>query len=77
MRAEGLESVDGLRIRAQGLRIRDWSSRIRVENAFWDVKLMVNPKKLETGLRTISAGIAYALLLGIDASGFPTFGLLL
>ena len=38
---------------------------------------MVNPKKLETGLRTFSAGIAYTLLLGIEASGFPTFGLLL
>ena len=38
---------------------------------------MVNPKKLETGLRTISAGIAYTLLLGIEAIRFPTFGLLL
>ena len=41
------------------------------------VRLMVNPKKLTTGLRTTSAGIAYTLLLGIEASGFPTFGLLL
>ena len=38
---------------------------------------MVNPKTLETRLRTISAGIAYALLFGIEATGFPTFGLLL
>ena len=38
---------------------------------------MVNPKKLETGLRPNSAGIPYALLLRIEAIGFPTFGLLL
>ena len=38
---------------------------------------MVNPKKLATGLRTISAGIACTLLLGIEASGFLTLGLLL
>ena len=38
---------------------------------------MLNPKKLETRLRTISAGIAYPLLFGIEAIGFPTFGLLL
>ena len=37
----------------------------------------VNPKKLETGLRTNSAGIPYTLLLRIEAIGFPTFGLLL
>ena len=37
----------------------------------------VNPKKLETGLRPNSAGIPYILLLGIEAIGFPTFGLLL
>ena len=37
----------------------------------------VNPKKLETGLRPKSAGIPYALLLRIEAIGFPTFGLLL
>ena len=37
----------------------------------------VNPKKLETGLRTNSAGIPYTLLLRIDAIGFPTVGLLL
>ena len=36
--------------------------------------LKVDPKKLETGLRTISAGIPYALLLRIEAIGFPTFG---
>ena len=28
----------------------------------------------ETGLRTISAGIPYTLLLRIEAIGFPTFG---
>ena len=38
---------------------------------------IVNPKKLETGLRTNSAGIPYTLLLRIEAIGFPTFGLLL
>ena len=38
---------------------------------------IVDPKKLETGLRTISAGIPYTLLLRIEAMGFPTFGLLL
>ena len=40
-------------------------------------KAIVNPKKLETGLRTIRAGILYTLLLRIEAIGFPTFGLLL
>ena len=35
------------------------------------------PKKLETGLRTISAGIPYTLLLRIEAIEFPTSGLLL
>ena len=38
---------------------------------------IVNTKKLETGLRTNSAGIPYALLLMVEAIGFPTFGLLL
>ena len=38
---------------------------------------MVNPRKLETGLRPNSAGIPYTLLLRIEATGFPTFGLLL
>ena len=37
----------------------------------------VNPIKLETGLRSNSAGIPYALLLRIEAIGFPTFRLLL
>ena len=32
-----------------------------------------NPKKLETGLGTISAAIPYTLLLRIEAIGFPTF----
>ena len=41
------------------------------------VGLIANPKKLETGLRTNSAGIPFALLLRIGAIGFPTFGLLL
>ena len=39
--------------------------------------LTVNPKKLETGLRTIGAGIPYTFLLRLEAIGFPTFGLLL
>ena len=38
---------------------------------------IVNPTKLETGLRPNSAGISYTLPLGIEAIGFPTFGLLL
>ena len=33
----------------------------------------MNPRKLETGFRTNSAGIPYALLLRIEAVGFPTF----
>ena len=33
---------------------------------------IVNPKKLETGLRPNSAGITYTLLLRIEAIGFPT-----
>ena len=33
----------------------------------------VSPIKLETGLRPNSAGIPYALLLRIEAMGFPTF----
>ena len=37
----------------------------------------VNPIKLQTGLRTTSAGIPYTLLLRIEAIGFPTLGLLL
>ena len=38
---------------------------------------IVNPKKLETGLRTISAKVPDTLLFRIEAIGFPTFGLLL
>ena len=37
----------------------------------------VNPIKLETGLRSNSAGIPHTLLLRIEAWGFPTFGRLL
>ena len=37
---------------------------------------IVNPEKLETGLRTTSAGIAYTSLLRNEAIGSPTFGLL-
>ena len=37
----------------------------------------VNPVKLETGLRPNYAGIPYALVLRIEAIGFPTSGLLL
>ena len=39
--------------------------------------LIVNPRKLETRLRTNRAGIPYTLLLRIEAIRFPTFGLLL
>ena len=39
--------------------------------------LIVNPIKLQTGLRPNSAGIPYTLLLRIEAMGFPTVGLLL
>ena len=37
---------------------------------------IVDPKKLETGSRTVSAGIPYSYLIRIEAVGFPTFGLL-
>ena len=37
---------------------------------------IVNPIKLETGLRPNSAGIPYTLLLRIEAIGFPTFWLM-
>ena len=46
--------------------------RVQVPN-----KHIINPEKLETGLRTNSAGIPYTLPLRIEAIGFPTFGLLL
>ena len=36
---------------------------------------IVNPKKLETGLRTSSAGIPYTLLLRVEAIGFPALRL--
>ena len=39
--------------------------------------IVTPPKKLETGLRSNSAGIPYTLVLRIEAIGFPTFGLLL
>ena len=35
---------------------------------------IVEPKQLETGLRTLGAGIPYTLLLRIEAIGFPTVG---
>ena len=38
---------------------------------------IINPIKLETGLRPNSAGVPYILILRIEASGFPTFWLLL
>ena len=38
--------------------------------------MVSHPKKLEAGLRTVCAGIAYTLLFRIEAIGFPTFGLL-
>ena len=37
----------------------------------------VNPINLETGLSPNRAGIPYTLLLGMEAIGFPTLGLLL
>ena len=40
-------------------------------------RVTVNPRKLETGLRPNSAGIPCTLLLRIEATGFPTFRLLL
>ena len=39
--------------------------------------IIVNPQKLEAGLRTSSAWVPYALLLRIEAIGLPTFRLLL
>ena len=38
---------------------------------------LVNPAKLEARLRTNSAEIPHRLLLGVEAIGFPTLGLLL
>ena len=38
---------------------------------------LLNPIKLETGLRPNNAGIPYTLVLRIEAMRFPTFGLLL
>ena len=40
-------------------------------------KLTVNPQKLETGLRSNSAGIPHTSFSRIEAIAFPTFGLLL
>ena len=40
------------------------------------ISYIADPKKLETGLTTISAGIPYTLFLRIEAIGFPTFGLI-
>ena len=37
----------------------------------------VNPKKLETGLRTSRAGIPCAVFLRVEGIGVPTLGLLL
>ena len=48
-------------------------SRFRKQRANY----IANPQKLETGFRTISAGIPYTLLIRIEAIGIPTFGLLL
>ena len=51
--------------------------RVVVFVQVWSFKgSIVDPKKLETGFRTISAGIPCALLLRIEAIGFPTFWLL-
>ena len=50
---------------------------LRVEEVAVLFQSTVNPIKLETGLRPKSAVISYALLLRIEAMGFPTFGLLL
>ena len=36
----------------------------------------MNPRKLETQIRTNTAGIPYALLLRIEDIGFPTFAIL-
>ena len=47
------------------------------QNTWHSALHIVNPKKLETGKRTNSAGIPYALLLRVEAIWFPTFGLLL
>ena len=55
-----------------------WGNRSVPRRGFpLPIPSIVNPKMLETGLRTNSAGIPYTLLLRIEAIGFPTFGLLL
>ena len=40
----------------------------------WTLRVKGNPKKLETGLRTNSAGIPYTLLLRIELFGFQLLG---
>ena len=35
---------------------------------------ILNPKKLETALRTNNAGIPYTVLLRVEATGFPILG---
>ena len=59
--------MEGLGFRGLGFRVE----------GFGDFGYTVNPIKLETGLRPISAGIPYTLLVRIEAMGFPTFWLLL
>ena len=57
----------------RGVRVEGWGFKaMRVQDCS-----IVNPIKLETGLRPNSAGIPYTLLLMTEAIGFPTFRLLL
>ena len=51
--------------------------RTLIEETVMDENPIVKPKKLETGLGTISAEIPYTSLLRIEVIGIPTFGLLL
>ena len=88
MRGQGL-GLKGFRVRgfgahtdkSQGLGLPPAHgfnpSLLNAASSMTNSGLMVSPKKLETGLRTNSAGIPYAILLRIEAIGFPTFGLLL
>ena len=56
---------------------RELATRLDAPRFVPHLRFTLNPRKLETGLRTNSAGIPYTLFLRIEAFGFPTFGLLL
>ena len=69
------KNVQGLSVK-YGLRVEGLKVAHRFAGCM-RAQFIVNPIKLETGLRPNSAGITYTFLLRIEAMGFPTFGLLL